>query len=311
MSKVSFIYLTIVSSILLASCEKEEMAKIDTDVMVESDDVSTNRQTKQSEAEKIYIDLTSQTMDEKVIKRFMSDYFTQLSESIRLKSFPLVEPYLKDDSLLYNEQKLKIENFSKKDIKESIEQFQIVNWYEDTNHIFKIQTHETVTIEQPNQEPYTKVLDRLYTARYHNKKLTLEKAEPFEAEENKAQIEEPATTKTSSLNDYNGKWSIGNSNTKGLPVVEIYATSNSQATVKVHSYKPPHSIKSATVEKQNVTFKNNQALIEYESDSLGNQGSIMLTLKANSILVITQSNQSLKSDWSIPTGEFLLTMFEK
>jgi hypothetical protein len=238
----------------------------------------------------------------------MTDYFSAFGKAVDQNSFDDLKAFLKADSSFYKEQNLLVENFTRQGIEQKKQTFHIVNWYEEPNHVFKIQTHEESLLKQPGKDPYTKICDRLYTAVYQNDTLKLSSVEPFDFSSKPNASTETPTTQTTDLHDYDGKWTTGNDN--GSPIIQFLATSNSEATIKINSYQPPSKIRVSTVEQKNIRFENNQAAIKYENDGQGNKGTIVITLKENSISLLAKTDQNKKAKWGIPSGDYVLDTFE-
>jgi hypothetical protein len=254
------------------------------------------------------IDLNKEAMSGKFITAWMTDYFSAFGKAVDQNSFDDLKAFLKADSSFYKEQNLLVENFTRQGIEQKKQTFHIVNWYEEPNHVFKIQTHEESLLKQPGKDPYTKICDRLYTAVYQNDTLKLSSVEPFDFSSKPNASTETPTTQTTDLHDYDGKWTTGNDN--GSPIIQFLATSNSEATIKINSYQPPSKIRVSTVEQKNIRFENNQAAIEYENDGQGNKGTIVITLKENSISLLAKTDQNKKAKWGIPSGDYVLDTFE-
>ncbi|MEH7608878.1 TcaA NTF2-like domain-containing protein, partial [Priestia megaterium] len=302
------IIITVVSSILLSACQQEETLKDGNTMIVEKDAKKVLNEPK-TQVESIQsIDLNKEAMSGKFITAWMTDYFSAFGKAVDQNSFDDLKVFLKADSSFYKEQILLVENFTRQGIEQKKQTFHIVNWYEEPNHVFKIQTHEESLLKQPGKDPYTKICDRLYTAVYQNDTLKLSSVEPFDFSSKPNASTETPTTQTTDLHDYDGKWTTGNDN--GSPIIQFLATSNSEATIKINSYQPPSKIRVSTVEQKNIRFENNQAAIEYENDGQGNKGTIVITLKENSISLLAKTDQNKKAKWGIPSGDYVLDTFE-
>ncbi|TDB54704.1 MULTISPECIES: hypothetical protein [Bacillaceae] len=313
MNKRNLLYMTIATSLLLAGCQQkaQKATEVDTDLMIAGEIESHDQEAKKDIVENQYKYDISDAIDEKTISQFMNSYFKALHDGIFNKSAKAIQTYTIEDSEFYKQQVIEIDNFSKQEIRQELKTFQVVNWYEAERNQIKLQTFEEIIIHQPNKKDYTKSVHQLYTLTSNQGTLRIKSVEPYalnEAEDTSSNA--PAITRAASLNEYNGKWSTANSDLKGAPIVEFYASSNSEATVKIHAYKPPNSVEVATVEAKNVTFKHNQAVIHYDADSNGNKGTIVLTLKANSLFVIHKLEKATESKWTIPAGAFELSTFE-
>ncbi|KZE12802.1 TcaA NTF2-like domain-containing protein [Priestia aryabhattai] len=308
MNKRNTIIITVVSSILLSACQQEETIKDGNTMIVEKDAKKVLNEPK-TQVESIQsIDLNKEAMTGKFITAWMTDYFSAFGKAVDQNSFDDLKAFLKADSSFYKEQNLLVENFTRQGIEQKKQTFHIVNWYEEPNHVFKIQTHEESLLKQPGKDPYSKVCDRLYTAVYQNDTLKLSSVEPFDFSSKPNTHTETPTTQTTDLHDYDGKWTTGNDN--GSPIIQFLATSNSEATIKINSYQPPSKIRVSTVEQKNIRFENNQAAIEYENDGQGNKGTIVITLKENSISLLAKTVQNKKAKWGIPSGDYVLDTFE-
>ncbi|MEC0666436.1 hypothetical protein P8864_11115 [Priestia flexa] len=313
MNKRNLLYMTIATSLLLAGCQQkaQKATEVDTDLMIAGEIESHDQEAKKDVVENQYRYDISDTIDEKIISQFMNSYFKALHDGILHKSAKSIQTYIIEDSEFYKQQVMKIDNFSEQGIRQELKTFQVVNWYEAEKNQINLQTFEEVTIHQPNKKDYTKSINQLYTLISDQGTLRIKSVEPYtmdKAEETKSNA--PAITRAASLNEYNGKWSTSNSDLKGAPIVEFYASSSSEATVKIHAYKPPNSVEVATVEAENIIFKHNQAVIHYDTDNNGNKGTIVVTLKANSLFVIHHLEKASESKWTIPAGAFELSTFE-
>lgn len=313
MNKRNLLYMTIATSLLLAGCQQkaQKATEVDTDLMIAGEIESHDQEAKKDVVENQYRYDISDTIDEKIISQFMNSYFKALHDGILHKSAKSIQTYIIEDSEFYKQQVMKIDNFSEQGIRQELKTFQVVNWYEAEKNQINLQTFEEVTIHQPNKKDYTKSINQLYTLISDQGTLRIKSVEPYtmdKAEETKSNA--PAITRAASLNEYNGKWSTANSDLKGAPIVEFYASSSSEATVKIHAYKPPNSVEVATVQAENIIFKHNQAVIHYDTDNNGNKGTIVVTLKANSLFVIHHLEKASESKWTIPAGAFELSTFE-
>lgn len=118
------------------------------------------------------------------INNLINKYELGLIEAINKNNFKLVEPYLKEGSELYNDQKKLVDTLYSQGVKEEYISHEVGHIYYVSNDIFRVEVIETIKILNPKKGDVKKDYQWIYTAERIGNDMKLSKIEKWSNFEN-------------------------------------------------------------------------------------------------------------------------------
>ncbi|WP_195696917.1 TcaA NTF2-like domain-containing protein [Priestia megaterium] len=135
---------------------------------------------KEDEKEKDFNLKNIQKVDQETADIFIEHYLRDLTKSINTNKFEYVQPYIEQDSVLWNDQKQLVKMLYERDIREELVDYSVLDVElsseEESESVYAIRTKEVISITT-NGQSQEKEYYRTYTVSYNNKQLHLTKIE--------------------------------------------------------------------------------------------------------------------------------------
>ncbi|RMA95750.1 TcaA NTF2-like domain-containing protein [Priestia megaterium] len=120
-----------------------------------------------------------QKVDQETADIFIEHYLRDLTKSINTNKFEHVQPYIEQDSVLWNDQKQLVKMLYERDIREELVDYSVLDVElanEEDDSVYTIRTKEVISITT-NGQSQEKEYYRTYTVSYNDKQLHLTKIE--------------------------------------------------------------------------------------------------------------------------------------